>query len=316
MKRIAILLFDDVLSLDIFGPADVFSIANRYLAPTDHYQLCTIGVVTAEVRASNGIRLLADHTLENLPDPIDLLLVPGGPGAYNGDHSAWQPWLQQACTAVSSFGSVCTGAFILGAAGLLDGCQVATHWNYNERLAQRFPRARVETDRIYVRDGKLITSGGVTAGIDMALAIIEEDHGKPVAVNVAKVLLVAMKRQGGQAQFSPLLAEVAREGSPVARAHQHALDNLEQELSVDSLALVAGLSPRHFARTFSGETGMTPMDFVHSARVDRARQLLESSDLPLKTIAYRCGFRSVRCMRIQFCERLGLTPAQYRHQFG
>lgn len=316
MKRVAIVLFDDVLSLDVFGPAEVFSIANRYLAPADHYQLCTIGVAEAEIRASNGIRLLADHKPDDISEPIDLLLVPGGPGAYDGDHSAWLPWLQQACDAASSYGSVCTGAFILGAAGLLDGCQTATHWNYSERLARRFPRARVETDRIYVRDGKLISSGGVTAGIDMALAIVEEDHGKPVAVSVAKVLLVAMKRQGGQAQFSPLLAEVAREDSPVARAQQYALGNLEQELSVDSLASVAGLSPRHFARTFSSETRMTPMDFVHSARVDRARQLLESSDLPLKTIAYRCGFRSVRCMRIQFCERLGLTPAQYRHQFG
>lgn len=316
MKRVAILLFDDVLSLDVCGPAEVFSIANRYLAPADHYQLCTIATAVPEIRASNGMRLLADHTFADMPEPIDLLLVPGGPGAYNGDHSAWLPWLQLACDAACSYGSVCTGAFILGAAGLLDDRQVATHWNYNERLARRFPRARVETDRIYVRDGKLITSGGVTAGIDMALAIVEEDHGKPLAVSVAKVLLVAMKRQGGQAQFSPLLAEVAKEDSPVARAQQHALDNLDQELSVDSLASVAGLSSRHFARIFSGETGMTPMDFVHSARVDRARQLLESSDLPLKTIAYRCGFRSVRCMRIQFCERLGLTPAQYRHQFG
>lgn len=316
MKHVAILLFDDVLSLDICGPAEVFSIANRYLASAQHYQLYTVGVAGAEIRASNGIRLLADHTLSNMPEPIDLLLVPGGPGAYNGEHSAWLPWLRQACGAASTYGSVCTGTFILGEAGLLDGLEVATHWNYNERLALRFPLARVQTDQIYVRDGKLITSGGVTAGIDMALAIVEEDHGKPVAVSVAKVLLVAMKRQGGQAQFSPLLADVARADSPVARAQQHALDNLDQELSVDSLASVAELSPRHFARTFSSETGMTPMDFVHSARVDRARQLLESSDLPLKTIAWRCGFRSVRCMRIQFCERLGLSPAQYRHQFG
>lgn len=316
MKHIAILLYDDVLLLDASGPAEVFSMANRHLAPDDHYRISTIGTSEGAISASNGMRLLSDHHMDAAPADIDLLLVPGGPAAYNGDHGIMLPWLRRVSESASGYGSICTGAFILGDAGLLDGRMVVTHWNYSEQLARRFPRAKVETDRIYVRDGKLITSGGITAGIDMALAIVEEDHGKAVAVKVAKVLLVAMKRQGGQAQFSPLLGELGKLDSHIARAQRYALDNLDQELTISGLAAIAELSPRHFARLFARETGMTPMDFIHNARVDRARQLLESSDLPLKTVAYRCGFRSVRCMRIQFAERLGLTPMQYRHQFG
>ncbi|MWV18232.1 helix-turn-helix domain-containing protein [Pseudomonas sp. L-22-4S-12] len=316
MKTVAILVFPDVLMLDVAGPAEVFSIANRYLAPEDHYRLCTISSAEHNVRASNGLRLLADHVLEDAPSTFDLLLIPGGPGAYNDKHEELQPWLRQAIQASCRYGSICTGAFILGELGLLDGRQVTTHWNYTERLAQRFPAALVSTDQIYIQDGELLTSGGITAGIDMALGILAADHGKKVAVAVAKVLLVAMKRQGGQSQFSPLLAEVAKEDSPIARAQQHVLDNLEQDLCVESLASVAGMSLRHFARTFAKDVGMTPMDFVHSARVDRARGLLETTNLPLKTVAYRSGFRSERCMRVLFSERLGLTPAQYRHQFG
>lgn len=316
MKNVGILLYPDVLLLDVAGPVEVFSVANRYLASEDHYHLCTISTAEHNVRASNGLRLLADHVLTDAPNAFDLLLIPGGPGAYSNKHEALQPWLRQATEASSRYGSICTGAFILGEAGLLDGCLVTTHWNYIDRLAQRFPAAKIGSDQIYIQDGKLITSGGVTAGIDMALAILAEDHGKKIAVAVAKVLLVAMKRQGGQAQFSPLLADVANEDSAIVRAQQHILEHLTAELSVENLAAVAGMSVRHFARVFARDIGMTPMAFVHSARLDHARSLLETSELPLKTVAYRSGFRNERCMRMLFSDRLGLSPAQYRHQFG
>lgn len=316
MKSVAILLFPDVLMLDVAGPVEVFAIANRYLASDQQYQICTISSAESTVRASNGLRLQADHVLEDAPQAFDLLLIPGGPGAYNGTYGKLLPWLQRVVPASRRYGSICTGAFILGDAGLLDGRQVTTHWNYTERLARRYPDARVGSDQIYIQDGELITSGGITAGIDMALAILADDHGRKVAVEVAKVLLVAMKRQGGQAQFSPLLAEVAKEDSPVARAQQHVLEHLADELSVDSLAAVAGMSTRNFARVFAREVGMTPMEFVNNARIDRARNLLETTKLPLKTVAFRSGFGSARCMRVLFSERIGLTPAQYRHQFG
>lgn len=316
MKNLAILLFPDVLLLDVAGPIEVFSVANRYLAPEDHYHVCTISTAEHTVRASNGVRMLADYVLSDAPNAFDLLLIPGGPGAYNDKHEAMQPWLREATKASRRYGSICTGAFILGEVGLLDGCHVTTHWNYIERLTQRFPAAKVDSDQIYIQDGKLLTSGGVTAGMDMALAILAEDCGKKVAVAVAKVLLVTMKRQGGQSQFSPLLAEVANEDSPIVRAQQYVLKQLNEEFSVESLAAIAGMSARNFSRVFLRDIGMTPMAFVHSARLDHARSLLETSLLPLKTVAYRSGFRNERCMRTLFSDRLGVSPAQYRHQFG
>lgn len=316
MKTVAMLLFPEVLLLDVAGPIEVFSIANRFLSTEDSYRIVTISADARSVRASNGMLLQADHVLDDAPGAFDLLLVPGGPGAYNFEHHSLLPWLRRCAEASRRYGSICTGAFILGEAGLLDNYQVTTHWNYIDRLEKRFPAAQVGADQIYIRDRKLITSGGITAGIDMALGLLADDHGKKLAVQVAKVLLVAMQRQGGQAQFSPLLAEVAKEDSPIARVQKHVLEHPEAEFCVERLANLAGMSVRHFARIFAREVGMTPMEFVQSARIDRARGLLESSNLPLKTVAYRSGFGSERCMRILFRDRLGLTPTQYRHQFG
>lgn len=316
MKTVAVVLFPGMLLLDLSGPTEVFSIANRYLAPADWYKILTIGTEAGPIRASNGITLYADATLDEAQDAYDVLLIPGGPGAYNEQYPALVTWLNSATQRARHFGSICTGAFILGQAGLLDGHRVTTHWHYTERLAKAFPLAEVETDQIFVKDGKLITSGGVTAGIDLALSMVADDHGKQVALDVAKVLLVVMQRQGGQAQFSPLLTGVAKDESPITRVQHYVLDHLEEEFSVERLATLAAMSSRHFSRVFIREIGMTPMEFVQSARIDRARYLLESNDLPLKTVAYRAGFGSARHMRQLFSDRLGLTPAQYRRQFS
>jgi transcriptional regulator GlxA family with amidase domain len=199
---------------------------------------------------------------------------------------------------------------------LLDEHRVTTHWHYTERLIQRFPKALVETDKIYLQDRRLITSGGVTAGIDMALSIVAQDHGRKVALDIAKVLLVVMKRQGGQAQFSPLVAAVATQESAVTRVQHYVMEHLEEPFTIERMAALAAMSSRHFARLFVREVKMTPMEFLQGARIDRARQLLESTDLPLKTVAFRSGFGSVRHMRLLFSEKLGLTPVQYRQQFS
>lgn len=316
MHTVALVLYPDFLLLDMAGPVEVFSIANRYLAASQHYRIVTISAAERLVRASNGITVQADHLLADAPVAHDLLLVPGGPGAYNERHAELWPWLRAAAEQSRRYGSICTGAFILGHAGLLDGHRVTTHWHYTDRLIKAFPQAQVGTDQIYVHDRKLITSGGVTAGIDLALSIVAEDHGRAVALDVAKVLLVIMTRQGGQAQFSPLVAAVAGQDSPVARVQTYMLEHLHEELTVERLAAVAAMSARHFSRVFAREAGMTPMEFLQSARIDRARNLLEASDLPLKTVAWRSGFGSVRHMRFLFGERLGLSPSQYRQQFG
>ena len=316
MKTVAMALFPDFLLLDMAGPLEVFSIANRYLPASEHYRILTIGTEPGPLRAANGVHVHADLQLAHADEAYDLLLVPGGPGAYNECHPALLPWLRAAAPRARRFGSICTGAFVLGHAGLLDGHRVTTHWHYTDRLIKGFPKATVETDRIYLQDGRLITSGGVTAGIDLALSIIAQDHGRQVAVDVAKVLLVVMKRQGGQAQFSPMTAAVAPLETPITRVQNQVLAQLDQPLSIVSMAAQAGMSARHFARLFAKEVGMTPMAFVQGARIDRARHLLESTDLPLKTVAFRAGFGSVRHMRFLFSEKLGLNPTQYRQQFS
>lgn len=316
MKTVAMALFPDFLLLDMAGPLEVFSIANRYLPPAQHYRILTLGTEPGLLRASNGVMVQADLLLEQALDAYDLLLVPGGPGAYNECHPALLPWLRAAVPRARRFGSICTGAFVLGYAGLLDGHRVTTHWHYTERLIKAFPKAIVETDRIYLQDGRLITSGGVTAGIDLALSVVAQDHGKQVAVEVAKVLLVVMKRQGGQAQFSPMTSAVAPQETPITRVQNHVLANLEQSFTVESMAALVDMSARHFARLFAKDVQMTPMAFLQGARIDRARHLLETTELPLKTVAFHAGFGSVRHMRFLFSEKLGLTPTQYRQQFS
>jgi len=316
MKTVAMVLFPDFLLLDMAGPLEVFSVANRYLPAESHYQLVTLGTEQGALRASNGVKVQADRHIDEACEHYDLLLIPGGPGAYNERFPALFAWLPGAVQRAGGYGSICTGAFILGHAGLLDGYRVTTHWNYTERLIKGFPKASVATDQIFVEDRNLITSGGVTAGIDLALAVIARDHGKKLAQDVAKVLLVVMKRQGGQAQFSPLMAAVAPLETPITRVQNQVLEHLDEAFSVERMAGLANMSARHFARLFARDVGMTPMEFLQNARIDCARNLLETSDLPLKTVAYKSGFGSVRHMRSLFAEKLGLTPAQYREQFS
>lgn len=316
MKTVAMVLFPDFLLLDMAGPLEVFSIANRYIVEDQRYQLSTLGTGRGVLRASNGVAVQADSHIDEACGAYDVLLVPGGPGAYDQQHQALQVWLRAAAQRATRYGSICTGAFVLGAAGLLDGYRVTTHWHYTERLIRRYPKARVETDKIILQDRRLITSGGVTAGIDLALSIVAQDHGRKVALDVAKVLLVVMKRQGGQAQFSPLVAATAAQESAISRVQNHVMEHLDEAFTVERMAALAAMSARHFARLFVREVNMTPMAFLQGARIDRARQLLETSDLPLKTVAFRSGFGSVRHMRLLFTEKLGLTPAQYRQQFS
>jgi transcriptional regulator GlxA family with amidase domain len=210
---------------------------------------------------------------------------------------------------------VCTGAFFLGAAGLLDGMNATTHWQHAAELAERFSAANVAPDQIYIQDGPLYTSAGVTAGIDLALKLIEDDHGRDLALTVARRLVVFLKRPGGQSQFSAhLAAQIADEGK--IRSVQHwILDHLSQDLTLDSLASRAAMSVRNFTRVFQSETATTPADFVEMARVDAARRLLEESETPLQRVASRCGFGSPDTMRRAFLRRIGAGPSDYRDRF-
>ncbi|WP_343729283.1 GlxA family transcriptional regulator [Duganella sp.] len=316
MKTVAIVLFPGVQSLDVSGPMDVFAEANAFLPPGQHYRLLTIGTGPSPIRASNGQWLLADRALNEAGMDYDIVLVAGGPQLPQAPADpALSSWLRAVAGSVARYGSICTGAFLLGRAGLLDGKHATTHWRDAARLAAEFPLAQVEHDRIHVRDGGLVTSAGVTAGIDLALALVAEDHGPAIALAAAKRLLVLAQRQGGQSQFSPYLPETGTPDALATVIQRHVMDHLAQALPVEHLADVAGMSTRSFARQFVKEMGVTPAEFVQRARVDAARNLLEGSALPLKTIAYRCGFGSAARMRLVFAQRFGVTPTQYRDSF-
>jgi transcriptional regulator GlxA family with amidase domain len=315
--RVAILAFPRFQLLDVAGPADVFVEASRQLGKPFAYQVQLIGTEEGVLKSSGGLRLAVDATVATHRGRIDTLLVAGSPNIEDmASDAQLQGWLRRQSRTVRRYGSVCTGAFVLAATGLLDGKRVATHWNYTARLAAAYPRTCVEADAIYVKDGKLFTSAGVTAGMDLALAMVEEDHGRELALCVARELVMFLKRPGGQSQFSAHLAAQKSERSGVSKVQGYVLANLKDDLSVPVLASRAGMSERSFARIFRSETGTTPAEFVENARIDAARRLAEESDLPAKRLADTVGYASVDGFRRAFGRRLGVSLAEYRRRFA
>jgi transcriptional regulator GlxA family with amidase domain len=316
VQKVAIAIHDGVQALDVAGPVDVFAEANAYVPAGEGYETVLVAAHRNPLRASNTMQMVADLTFAEATGGFDILLVAGGPALPDAEPDPQlTEWLRLAPWRASTYGSICTGAFALGHAGLIDGRRVATHWQNAQRLAARFPAAHVEPDLIYVRDGRLVTSAGVTAGIDLGLALVGQRHGPGVAVTVAKRLVVVAQRQGGQSQFSPYLTAPADPASPIARIQDHVMANIAARHTLESLAATVGMSARNLARHFVQETGITPHEFVERARIDAARKLLEGSNRALKAVAYDCGFGTADRMRIVFSERLGITPAQYRASF-
>jgi transcriptional regulator GlxA family with amidase domain len=320
MPTVFLLAFPGVQSLDVSGPLDVFAEANRFLLPAAHYRLQVIGAgaeANNPLACSNGMLLNPHRHFTETQDSADLLLVAGGPVLVKqAPDDALSAWLRRQAQAASRYGSICNGAFLLARAGLLDERRVTTHWDDAAALAQQFPQIRLEPDRIWLRDGKLHTSAGVTAGIDLSLALLAEDAGPEVALNVAKRLVVFMQRSGGQSQFSPYLTPYAEETSLVGRVQQYVLAHLDAKLTVEKLADLVATSPRNFARVFVREARMTPAEFIERARVDAARAMLERSSLPLKSVAIGCGFRDAGHLRRVFQKRLGTGAQQYRDSFS
>ena len=316
IRKVGIVIDEGVQALDVAGPVDVFAEASAYVLPENRYETFLVGPHRQPLRASNNMRMLADLAFPEANGTFDVLLVAGGPDLPDRTPDpALTDWLSTASQRAGTYGSICTGAFTLGHAGLLDGRRVTTHWQNASRLAIMFPGAQVEPDAIYVRDGPLMTSAGVTAGIDLALALVRETHGNDVALAVAKRLVVVAQRQGGQSQFSPFLIAPADPTSPVAKIQQHVMDHLRERHTLETLAGLVGMSTRSLVRHFVLATGCTPHGFVERARVDAARRMLEGSDLQLKTVAYDCGFGTADRMRAVFTQRLDVTPAQYRASF-
>ncbi len=315
-QAVAIVIHEGVQALDVAGPLDVFIEANNFLDSGNEYETLLVAAGREPFRASNGIRMNADLTFDEALGGFDIILVAGGPALPDTEPDPELiRWVQEAPWRASIYGSICTGAFVLGHAGLLDDRRVTTHWQNAQALAGKFPKAKVEPDAIYVRDGRLITSAGVTAGIDLALALVGQRHGAEIALQVAKRLVVVAQRQGGQSQFSPYLSAPADPASPIARVQDHVMSNIANRHTLETLAAAVRMSPRNFARHFVQETGITPHEFIERARVDTARMMLEGTDRPLKVVAFDCGFGSVDRMRIVFSARLGVTPVQYRANF-
>ena len=312
--RIAILAPPGVQSLDVVGPAEVFWEASRRRQDPGSYDLTIIGTSAEPIRGTGGLTLLPDTTIDHPDEPIDTLLVGGDPTLPEVDPRVIE-WIGRRATEARRFGSICTGAFLLAETGLLDGRRVTTHWETADELARRYPQVIVEPDRIFLRDGSLCTAAGVSAGMDLALALVEEDFGRDLALAVARYMVLFLKRPGGQSQFSAHLLAQATEKSQIRETQEYVLEHLADELTVDKLARHAGMSTRNFARTFHRETGTTPADFMRAARVDAARRLLEDSSLPLKQLAFESGFGTVGGMRRAFLRSIGVGPQDYRARF-
>jgi transcriptional regulator GlxA family with amidase domain len=315
-RSVVIVAYPDVQSLDVSGPAEVFAAAAARGA-TPPYELTVLSSAGRQIRATSGLRLVADATVAQHDGPIDTLVVAGGDGTRQAmADQALLGWLRAAADRSRRVTSVCSGALILAAAGLLDGRRATTHWSVCDIMARLYPSVRVDEDRIFVRDGQVWTSAGVTAGMDLALALVEDDHGSALALDVARQLVLFTQRAGGQSQFSAQLTVRRAEREPLREVLAHIADHLDGDLSVPALARRATMSPRTFARAFRAEVGTTPAAFVRASRVEAARRLLEGSDAGMADIARRCGFGTVETMHRAFRRTVNTTPGAYRRHFS
>ena len=311
------LAFPSVQLLDVAGPLQVFSSANERAAEQGRPPLYDLRVIAParEVDATAGL-VFSASALPPTQAPVDTLIVAGGQGVKRAAQDPQQvEWLTARAGAARRTASVCTGAFLLGAAGLLDGRRAVTHWEFCAELQRRHPRAEIDPDPIFIHDRGVWTSAGVTAGIDLALALVEQDHGRALALAVARHLVVFLKRPGGQAQFSEALSLQSTDDR-FAALHAWIAGHLDLPLTGAQLAAEAGMSERSFLRRYRLVTGVTPGRAVERLRVEAARQLLEETGLPLKRVAARCGFGTEETMRRSFLRVQGVGPQAHRQRFG
>jgi transcriptional regulator GlxA family with amidase domain len=320
-RSVVMLAFPGAQVLDITGPMEIFKGANDVLARHGQsgkpaYKLTLATHDGGLFETTSGIRLAADCDLAALSSPIDTLLVSGGDGVREAMRDkVLIRFIQQASKKARRVASVCSGSFLLAQAGLLDGRRAASHWRGCDLLAKYFPKVTVDRDALYVRDGKFSSSAGVTAGMDLSLALVAEDCGQRVALEVAKDKVLFMIRSGGQSQFSTHLMAESAESDRLRTVMGWALENLHAEITVEILAGHAAMSPRNFARTFVKETGATPAQFIERARIDAARRKLEDSNKAIDAVATDCGFGNGERMRRAFHRHMGIAPNAYRERF-
>jgi len=314
-RRIVLLAVPPAMELDIFGPMSVFAAANRLGGPYYTTELITTAS-DGYVAGTLGLSITAHGRYGDLRGQIDTLLVVGGTGVLAAIDPSVLAWLVRMAAKVRRLGSVCTGAFLLAEAGLLDGRKATTHWAWTQALASRYPGVAVDPNPIWVQSGNVYTSAGVTAGMDLALAFVEEDCGSEAALSVARDLVLFLRRPGGQSQFSASLAAQASERKALLELQIWMAEHLGERITVEQLAERAAMSPRNFARVFVRELGVTPARYIERLRLEAARHDLERTDKSLAEIADACGFGSAESMRRTFHRALGITPGSYRSHFG
>lgn len=322
MRTIGVVAYEGAELLDITGPVEVFNMLNRCLgeeaADSPGYEVVLLAEKSGAFRSSSSIRLVADLAWGELTGEVDTVIVVGSPDAQLAkamENAELLAWLKTAGARARRLVSVCTGAFLLAKAGLLDGRRATTHWLDLERLRREYPEVIVENDAIYTRDGSISTSAGVTAGMDLALALVEEDFGRKMALTVARRLVMFLKRPGGQAQFSTQLRAQMVEGGQLAPLLGWLRENRCGKVSVEELAAKAAMSPRNFARVFLRETGKTPARYLDQLRIERSITLLEDGSLSIERIAADSGFTCAEQMRRIFIREIGVTPLAYRTRF-
>ncbi len=354
-RNIVFVAFPDVQMLDVCGPFDAFSFANRAMDAAGMvdrplYRIELVAAQAGSLQTCSGLQIVAHHAYAEVDYPIDTLIVTGGVAALEraASDAALVAWIRETAPKVRRVASVCTGAYLLAAAGLLEGRRATTHWGWTKHLADAYPAISIEADRIFVQDGNVYTSGGVTAGIDLALALVEEDLGRDIARLTARIMVMFLRRPGGQCQFSTYLGSEAealrdshwfqtwilgqqdpdksREVLPSLTVEAHSRPDMRglqawmlahphADLSVEALAERVTMSPRNFARLFLQETGMTPAKFVEHARLEAARCVLEQTALSVEAVAQRCGFGDPERMRRSFRRALSVSPQDYRARF-
>ncbi|HJR26021.1 MAG TPA: DJ-1/PfpI family protein [Acidimicrobiales bacterium] len=301
--------------LDLVGPVEVFAGVDREIGRRG-YRLVIAATTPGPIETSSGLGVVADTALADVRGPVDTLVVVGGDGTaaavFDDDLVGHVRRLARRARRVTS---VCSGAFVLAQAGLLDGRRATTHWSACDLLARSFPEVEVEADPIYVRDGNVYTSAGVTAGMDLALALVEDDHGRDVALAIARRLVLFLRRPANQSQFSAQLAAQMAERDGLRDAQRHVLDHPDRDCSVAALARVALMSERHFARCFTEEVGVTPARYVERVRVETARRLLEDTDQGVEAVAAAAGFGTAETMRRTFLRVVRTSPSEYRSRF-
>ena len=318
-RRIVLVLFDGVQSLDLTGPLEVFTGADSFArsrGAATGYDIVTAAPTSDPMRTSSGLTIGADTTLAEVDGPIDTLVVAGGAGVQL---AVRDPQIVEQVARLAGQArrvtSVCTGAFLLAAAGVLDGRRATTHWRSCGELARAYPSVVVDPDPIFVRDGNVWTSAGVTAGMDLALALVEDDLGREAALTVARHLVLFLRRPANQAQFSAQLSTQLADRDEVRALQEWIADHAAEDCSVDRLAERAAMSPRHLARVFSEQVGTTVARYVEQVRVETARRRLEESSEPIASVAATCGFGTAETMRRSFLRSLGVGPAEYRRRF-